>query len=196
MQESKIGIGTDHTNKSKLLTLIIICTCVAFSTLACTPQAPLPTAAILPTANIVVEVKSTVPSNSSDSSDNGPTVWGEHSFGSDKVAMTFFARDGAHCVSLKTDSKLSVERCASSGTLVVAQFSGADKAGKTFTAIGGQALNSKIIVVSIELDRGESTPVDTQNGGFLTVLEGQRKAIAVVPIDNLGNLVGQRYLMR
>jgi len=116
------------------------------------------------------------------------------------VAGQFFYRAGnAPCVRYlidKADAK-PVERCASGNAAVIPlQGTETDSAGQVYTVIAGRLLSDQISVVVVELERGESQIAEVADMGFLVAIPGQRRAVALVPVDQFGNLVGGRVALR
>ena len=121
-------------------------------------------------------------------------VWGEQPAGTQTVRLEFY---DSRCIRLSLPSQQTIERCSALGSNIVAvQKSFTDSSGQPFTAVAGRAFSAKITVVALELGDGQSIPVPVRDGGFLVVLPGRRMAVAGVPIDQFGNLVGTRYLMQ
>ncbi len=85
--------------------------------------------------------------------------------------------------------------CAASprASLVALQGLETDAAGATYSITVGRTLSDKVTVVTVEFSNGESLPVQVDEGGFIVVLPGRRGALRAIPIDQYGNLVGERF---
>ncbi len=122
-------------------------------------------------------------------------TWAERPFGADKVAITFYADpNGSKCLRYTIGSR-SNAACASSrrSTLLALQGIEADSAGTVYSIIVGRTFSDQITAVSFEFTDGSNTPAEVDDGGFLVILPGQRTAIWAIPIDQYGNLVGDKF---
>ncbi len=121
--------------------------------------------------------------------------WAELSFGVDKAVITFYTDPGgSKCVRYTIGSR-SNAACATSArsTLLALQGIEADSAGSVYSIITGRAFTDRITAVSLEFTDGGNVPADVTDGGFVVVLPGKRTAIWAIPIDQYGNLVGDRF---
>jgi hypothetical protein len=120
-------------------------------------------------------------------------VWATKPFGADQVAIVF---SEPNCVGYQFGNNPVNSNCTGGGTVVAVQAIAADSTGQQYTLIAGRTLSDKITVVAIELDRAENMPIPVTDSGFTLVLPGTRRAIALVPIDQFGNLVGARTVLK
>jgi hypothetical protein len=120
-------------------------------------------------------------------------VWSVKQFGADQVSIVF---SEPSCVGYQLGSVQVVSHCTGGGTVVGVQTTAMDSTGKQYTLIAGRTFSDKITVVAVELDNADNTPVPVTDGGFAIVLPGARRAIALVPIDQFGNLVGERFILK
>lgn len=122
-------------------------------------------------------------------------LWKQQPVGPETVAIMFFHQNNSSCVRYIFRATV-VPHCAAPGQ-TMAVLSGvietADKA--QWTIIAGRALDAQITAVSVELADGSSQPADVTNGGFVLTLAGARPARDVVPINAVGNLVGNRITL-
>ncbi len=122
-------------------------------------------------------------------------VWAERAIGADKVTVTFYSDpDGSKCLRYTLGAHVQ-SACADTprATLVAVQGAEADSSGTVYSIIAGRALVDRITAVSIEFADGDNTPTEVNDGGFLITLPGRRVAIRAVPIDQYGNLVGDKF---
>ena len=173
-----------------------------------TVQPPLPTAALLdsavtPTSSPSIQI-ARVPTEISTPTytPESDRVWSEGPLGADTLTIQFYSNStSARCLSLKikTDSKreiASVSGCSSSstGTVYALRANVTDSKGAPYTIVVGRAFDSRIVVMSVEFYGGDNSPAPINDEGFMDVSPGKRTVIAVVPIDQYGNLVGSRFV--
>lgn len=129
------------------------------------------------------------------------SVWLDQPFGgensTDRLAVYFYTGPGdTPCVRylVSTPGAKVVSGCTTK-TGIMAIISGVEPArdGSLFTIITGRVLENKTVVVSFQMENGDTLPVSVDNGGIILILPGQRHALQAVPIDQFGNLTGNIY---
>lgn len=131
--------------------------------------------------------------------DANASIWLEQPFGGGTLAVYFYSADDAPCVRFLADLPQAqpISACAESGAAaVVAQgaVQGAD--GQPYTIIAVRALRSEVSVVAIELDNGESYPLEIEESGALLILPEIVQAWRAIPIDSYGDMVGGLIQLR
>jgi hypothetical protein len=134
-------------------------------------------------------------------------LWAQPPIGSES-AIIFFSKNptGAACISYIFRST-TTQRCAT-GNQPLVLVTGTIQPGnnKQYTFIAGRTLNGQVsgesvefadgssqsiaFGVIIELVNGTSSTTPVSPGGFALVVDGIRKPLDVVSIDQYGNLVG------
>jgi hypothetical protein len=201
-----------------VIALILVATAIT----ACTPAVS-PTRAPLPTFSGAVDARPALPITAqpaesalmpiasaaapsalpSSESDRLPL---EQPFGADTLAIAFYTDSGGRpCLRYTINARrdfLPVSNCATSAraTLVAVQGIEADAQGAVYSIIAGRALDERITAVSIEFADGDNTPAEVKDtgdsAGFIVVLPGEHVALRAIPIDQYGNLVGDKYTFR
>jgi hypothetical protein len=120
-------------------------------------------------------------------------LWGTRPFGVDQVVIIF---SEPQCVGYQLGEAQAVSSCTGGGTVIGVQGVATDSNGTQYTIIAGRTFSDKVSVVAVELDKGENTPAPVTDHGFALVLPGTRHAVALVPIDQFGNLVGERVVLK
>ncbi len=123
------------------------------------------------------------------------------SVGADTLVVTFYTdANQSLCLryTFRARTIAPVSKCSSSkaATLLAVQGVETDSTGKIFSTIVGRAFDNQITAVSLELSDGSNTPVEVTEGGFAVVLPGKHTAIRAIPIDQYGNLVGDKFIFK
>jgi hypothetical protein len=125
----------------------------------------------------------------------------EQAMGADMLAVTFYTDASQNrCLrfAVKGRSEAAISACSSAitATLLAVQGVETDSAGAVFTVIVGRTFSDQITAVSLELADGSNTPAEVTDRGFAVVLPGKRTAIRAIPIDQYGNLVGDKFVFK
>jgi hypothetical protein len=181
----------------------IITACGSGQSTASTPG-KLPTfagAIISPTSMRVEGASTSLPATRNAT--NAPDVdrtWTERPFGAGKLVVAFYTDPGgSRCLRTMlrdvpgATSPQAVCATTKRSTLLALQSVEADSTGAVYSIIAGRALSDQITAVSIEFTDGDNTPAEVDDGGFLVMLPGKRTALRAIPIDQYGNLVGDKF---
>jgi hypothetical protein len=125
-------------------------------------------------------------------------TWAERPFGTDKIVIAFYTDpNGILCVRYTIGAK-SNTNCSpiNRSTLVAVQGIEADSAGSVYSIVTGRTFTDKITAVSVEFTDGGNIPTAVEDGGFLVIVPGKRTAIWAIPIDQYGNLVGDKFTFK
>lgn len=125
-------------------------------------------------------------------------IWLEQPFGPDGQLAVLFYEDGTQsCVRFLVDASGATPQSAcgdpAHAALAAVQAQQADGAGKQYTIVVGRVFKPATRVVAVEMDGGESFSVNVDGGGIILILEGERRAVRAVPIDEFGNLTGEIF---
>jgi hypothetical protein len=130
----------------------------------------------------------------------------EQPFGADWLTLTFYADStGRRCLLYTITARSGfqpVSACATTAraTLIAVQGIETDSLGASYSIVAGRVLDARITAVSIEFSDGSNTPAGVQAAGddlgFVVILPGQLTAIRAIPIDQYGNLVGDKFTFR
>jgi hypothetical protein len=80
-----------------------------------------------------------------------------------------------------------------SAALVAVQGQDTDGAGQMYTVIVGRVFAPETRVVAVEMEDAESFSVNVDGGGIILIVEGERRAVQAVPIDEHGLLTGDIF---
>lgn len=125
-------------------------------------------------------------------------IWLEQPFGPDGLLAVLFYDEGERaCVRYLVDVAGATPSSAcgdpASAALAAVQGQDADSAGQIYTIIVGRVFKAETRVVAVEMEGGESFSVNVDGGGIILILQGERRAIRAVPIDEFGNLTGEIF---
>jgi hypothetical protein len=199
---------------------VIVFSLVTISITACTAPA-LPTRAPLPTFSGGVDVATSTPiteqpgltpaADTAGDPSSGPLPEAdplllEQPLGADRLTLALYADSaGLRCVRYTIDARRDfqpVSACATSAraTLVAVRGIETDSLGASYSIVAGRVLDARITAVSIEFSDGSNTPAEVQAAGddlgFAVILPGRYTAIRAIPIDQYGNLVGDKFTFR
>jgi hypothetical protein len=125
-------------------------------------------------------------------------IWLEQPFGPDgQLAVLFYDEGGQACVRYLVDVAGATPGSAcgnpARAALTAVQGQQTDGAGQMVTIVVGRVFKPATRVVAVEMDDGESFSVNVDGGGIILILEGERRAMRAVPIDEFGNLTGEIF---
>jgi hypothetical protein len=125
-------------------------------------------------------------------------TWAEQPFGADKVVVTFYAdANGGPCVRYTIGARSNANCLPSKvGTLLAVQGIEADSTGSEYSIVAGRTFTDKITAVSLEFTDNGNTHAEVNDGGFIVIMEGKRTALWAIPIDQYGNLVGDKFTFK
>jgi hypothetical protein len=128
-------------------------------------------------------------------------LWKEQPMGADILTVTFYTDASQNrCLrfAVKGRAEPAISGCSSSrtATLLAVQGVKTDSTGAIFSVIVGRTFSDQITAVSLELADGGNTPAGVTDRGFAVVLPGKRTAIRAIPIDQYGNLVGDKFAFK
>jgi hypothetical protein len=153
----------------------------------------LPPASQLPTLS--ASFSTATPTSTQAAPTDAEQTWIEQPLGADALTVTFFTdASGSPCLRYVVNARSS-SACAPSkrSTLAALQGVETDSSGTVYSIIAGRTLSDQITAVSIEFSDGDNSPAQVEDGGFLVILPGKRSALRAVPIDQYGNLVGDKF---
>lgn len=198
-------ITSQGCNRSSWLWIVWVLGVAACSAVATAT----PGEARLPTFAVTVAAPTTVPGAATQVSAPTSTVprpesdqlWKEQPMGADILAVTFYTDTSQNrCLrfAVKGRAEPAISACSSSktATLLAVQGVETDSAGTVFSVIVGRTFSDQITAVSLELADGGNTPAEVTDRGFAVVLPGKRTAIRAIPIDQYGNLVGDKFVFK
>ncbi len=195
-------------NRSKLVLVFFVTTILV---VGCAQQPTLPTAASLPsdtpalptftvattgsTATSPIDAAATENATPTDEPDR---TWGKLPFGRDKLTVSFYTDNaGDPCVRYLADlpGATGKAKCTPQAhpSIVAVQGSETDSKGAAYTIIVGRVFSDRVTAVSIEFADGTNTPAEISDRGFALVLPGSHQAIRAIPIDQYGNLAGEKF---